>query len=338
MSNQAFSTVSVIGGGAWGTALANLIAQNGVNTTIWAREPAVIEGINTANENTEFLKGFSLAPDLHATDDLAEAAKADAIVFVVPAQFARQVMEPLALQTREGTPVVLCSKGIEASTGLLMTEVLEQAWPGAIGSVLSGPSFAVDVARAKPTAVTLACPPDHADIGRQWIATLGAPHFRPYLSDDPIGAELGGAIKNVLAIATGVVAGRGFGESAKAALIARGFVEAQRLATALGRSDTAMAGLSGLGDLVLTASSPQSRNMSLGMELGKGRSLQEVLGERNTVSEGVATAAVVVKKAKEAGVEMPICAAVAALTTNQKTVDEVIQELMSRPFKSEHAR
>lgn len=214
-----------------------------------------------------------------------------------------------------------------------MTEVISAVWPEAQPAVLSGPSFARDVARGQPTAVTLACA-DEA-LGAKWLATIGAPHFRPYLSDDLTGAELGGAVKNVLAIAAGVVEGRGLGESARAALIARGFAEFQRLGVALGAKRETMAGLSGLGDLILTASSPQSRNMSLGIELGKGRSLEDVLGERNTVSEGVATADAISSLAQKAGVDAPICAAVSDLVNGRKSVDQIIAALMARPFKSE---
>jgi glycerol-3-phosphate dehydrogenase (NAD(P)+) len=215
----------------------------------------------------------------------------------------------------------------------MMTEVMAAVWPEAVPAVLSGPSFARDVAMGMPTAVTLACA--DAEIGARWVATVGAPHFRPYLSGDLTGAELGGAVKNVLAIAAGVVQGRGLGESARAALISRGFAEFQRLGIALGAEAQTMAGLSGLGDLILTASSPQSRNMSLGIELGKGRPLGEILSERNSVSEGVATAGAIHGLALKAGVEAPVCEAVADLVSGTKSVDEIIAALMARPFKTE---
>ena len=333
-SSSPFSSIGVIGGGAWGTALASLCASNGVATTLWAREEAVIRAINGRHENTEFLPDVPLPKSLKAADSLGMAAKNEAILFVVPAQFARPVFAELrTTMQRLETPVALCSKGIERDTGLLMTEVLSAVWPEAIPAVLSGPSFARDVAMGMPTAVTLACA--DAAIGACWMATIGAPHFRPYLSDDLIGAELGGAVKNVLAIAAGAVVGKGLGESARAALIARGFAEFQRLGVALGATREAMAGLSGLGDLILTASSPQSRNMSLGIELGKGRALDDILAERNSVSEGVATAGAIHALAKKAGVDAPICAAVAALVSGQQTVDEIIAGLLARPFKSE---
>ena len=332
-SAQPFTSVAVIGGGAWGTALANLCAANAIATTLWSREPEVAKAITESGENSEFLPGVNLSSGLRATTDLGMAASAEAILFVVPAQFARAAFVDLHKIVKPAIPIALCSKGIERNTGLLMTEALAEVWPEALPAVLSGPSFARDVARGMPTAVTLASA-DPA-MGKRWIATIGAPHFRPYLSDDLIGVELGGAVKNVLAIAAGAVEGKGLGESARAALIARGFAEFQRLGVALGAQPHTMAGLSGLGDLILTASSPQSRNMSLGLELGKGRPLAEILAERNSVSEGVASAAAVTNLAARSGVDMPVCTAVAALVGGEKSIDELIADLLARPFKSE---
>jgi glycerol-3-phosphate dehydrogenase (NAD(P)+) len=333
-TGSSFSSIGVIGGGAWGTALAALCAANGVPTTLWAREEAVIRAVNERHENTEFLPGIPLPEALKAAQTLGMAAKNEAILFVVPAQFARSVFAELRSSAPAvATPVALCSKGIERDTGLLMTEVLAAVWPEAEPAVLSGPSFARDVAMGLPTAVTLACA--DAELGARWMATVGAPHFRPYLSDDLTGAELGGAVKNVLAIAAGVVQGRGLGDSARAAVIARGFAEFQRLGVALGAKRDTMAGLSGLGDLILTACSPQSRNMSLGLELGKGRPLADILAERNTVSEGVSTAGAIHALAQKAGVEAPICEAVAALVSGARSVDEIIAALLARPFKTE---
>ena len=330
---QPFASIFVVGGGAWGTALAQLCSVNGTKTTIWAREDDVVATINGKHENTSFLPNVPLAQNLSATSNLSDCADTDAILFVSPAQYARAVLSELKCFAPANVPVALCCKGIEQKTGMLMTETLTEVWPQARAAVLSGPSFARDVARGLPTAVTLACA-DEA-LGRRWAATVGATHFRPYLSTDLVGAELGGAIKNVLAIAAGVVEGRGFGESARAALIARGFAEFQRLGVALGAHPQTMAGLSGLGDLILTASSIQSRNMSLGVEVGKGRSLKDVLEERNTVSEGVASASAVAALAAKAGVEMPICAAVSALVDGGKSVDQIVTDLLARPIKTE---
>jgi glycerol-3-phosphate dehydrogenase (NAD(P)+) len=282
-----------------------------------------------------FLPGVPLHPGLSATADLAEAAKAGALVFVVPTQFARGVLERLKDSAPSDAAVALCSKGLELQSGLLLTEVLEAVWPGVRAAVLSGPSFARDVARGLPTAVTFAAA--DPSLGPRWLATLGAPHFRLYVSDDLIGAELGGAVKNVLAIAAGAVMGRGLGESARAALIARGFAEFQRLGAALGAKRETMAGLSGLGDLILTCASPQSRNYSLGLALGKGESLAAILSARTSVAEGVATAAAVVARADRAKVEMPIVGAVADLVAGAKSLDAIIAELLARPLKAETA-
>jgi len=329
-----FQTLSVIGGGAWGTALANLAADRGTNTKLWAREEAVVRAVNEQHENTVYLKGASLHEDLKATAAIAEAGEAEAFLFVVPVQHARAVIPNLKAASRAShAPVALCSKGIERDTNLLMTEIFHEVWPEAQLAVLSGPSFARDVAIGKPTAVTLACRDE--PLGRMWAETIGAPHFRPYHSKDLIGAELGGAVKNVLAIAAGAVEGRGFGESARAALIARGFAEFQRLGVALGAQAETMAGLSGLGDLILTATSQQSRNMSLGVALGEGKSLNDVLGARNSVSEGVATAAGVVALGEKAEVDLPICKAVADLVIGERSLDEIIVDLLARPLKTE---
>jgi len=332
-SAKPFRSIAVIGGGAWGTALAHLCAQNNVETVLWAREREVADAVNQRRENEAFLPGVILCERLQATNELSAAGAREAFLFVVPVQHSRAVLAELRHFAAKGAPVALCSKGVERATGLLMSEMLNEVWPDAKTAVLSGPSFAADVVRGLPTAVTLASA-DPA-LGRRWIATIGARHFRPYLADDVVGAELGGAVKNVLAIAAGAVAGRGLGESARAALIARGFAEFQRLGVALGARAQTLAGLSGLGDLILTASSPQSRNFSLGVALGEGRALQDILSERNSVSEGVASAAAVTALAKKAGVEAPICAAVAALVGGERSVDEIIEELLARPFKEE---
>ncbi len=328
-----FDRIMVVGAGAWGTALANLIAGKGVRTTLWAREAEVVDAIKKNRENSVFLPGAALDARLQSTTDLSAVADADAILVVVPAQHNRSILGELRHFAKETTPVALCAKGIETNTGLLMTEVLAEVWPGARPAVLSGPSFAIDVARSLPTAVTLAC--GDVAFGKRWVASLSAPHFRPYLSNDLIGVELGGAVKNVLAIAAGVAEGRGLGESARAAVIARGFAEFQRLGVALGAQAQTMVGLSGLGDLILTASSEKSRNMSLGIALGRGQSLGDIMNERNTVAEGVATAPAITALAVKAGVEAPIINAVAALTTGEKSVDELIRELLARPLTTE---
>lgn len=333
VASSPFSSAAVIGGGAWGTALASLMAAKGVDTLIWALEPATAAAINDHHVNEPYLPGVRLPEGLRAAAEIGATAGRDAYLFVAPAQHARVVLAQIKAVAPAAAPLLLCSKGIERSTGLMLTEVLAAVWPSARPAVLSGPSFARDVAEGLPTAVTLAA--ENQALGRQWLATVSAPHFRPYLSDDLIGAELGGALKNVLAIAAGAVTGRGLGDSARAALIARGFAEVSRLAMARGAKAETLAGLSGLGDLILTATSPQSRNYSLGLELGRGRRLDDILSARNSIAEGVATAPAVVAMAKAAGVEMPVCAAVADLVSGARGLDQIIASLLARPLKAE---
>ncbi len=325
--------IGVIGGGAWGTALAQTACHGGNSVVIWAREPEVVADIAERHQNELFLPGVPLEPRLAATADLAEIADCSTILMVAPAQHLRAVAGQLSGRIRPGTRVVVCAKGLEQATGKLMGQVLEEALPEATPAVLSGPSFAADVARGLPTAVTLAIADGEA--GRELAERLGARHFRIYWSDDLIGTQLGGAVKNVLAIAAGIVDGRSLGASAHAALVTRGFAELRRFAEALGARTETLMGLSGLGDLLLTCGSPQSRNMSLGRAVGQGAAVSEVLGSRRSVAEGVYTAAAVVRRAAEIGVEMPISAAVLAIVEGQLTVDAAIDQLLSRPFKPE---
>jgi glycerol-3-phosphate dehydrogenase (NAD(P)+) len=326
-------SIGVIGGGAWGTALAQTARLAGCDVLLWAREADVVADINDRNVNSAFLPGVSLDPRLKATDNLAALAKCDAILMVAPAQHVRNVGAELARYLADGTPVVICAKGLEQATGKMMGTVLEEVLPQATQAVLSGPSFAADVARGLPAALTLAC--TNEGIGQRLAQALGYRHFRLYWSGDIIGVQLGGAIKNVLAIAAGIVDGRQFGASAHAALVTRGFAEMQRFGGALGARTETLMGLSGLGDLLLTCGSPQSRNMSLGRALGQGQSLQSVLGSRRSVAEGAYTAAAVVKVARERNVEMPICEAVHEIVEGRTSVDEAIEGLLARPFKAE---
>ena len=325
--------LAVIGGGAWGTALAQTASAAGNTVTLWAREPEVVADINGRHCNELFLPGVKLDPSLVATGDLAEIANHDTILLVAPAQHLRAVAKELAGRLRAGATVVICAKGLEQATGKLLGQVLAEALPEATPAVLSGPSFAADVARGLPTAVTLAI--TDATAGRALAERLSGRHFRIYWSDDLVGTQLGGAVKNVLAIAAGIVDGRALGASAHAALVTRGFAEMRRFSEALGaRTDTLM-GLSGLGDLLLTCGSAQSRNMSLGHALGQGRPIGEVLDSRRSVAEGVYTAAAVVRRAAELGIEMPIAAAVHAIVEGTLTVDAAIDRLLSRPLKAE---
>jgi glycerol-3-phosphate dehydrogenase (NAD(P)+) len=326
-------SIAVIGAGAWGTALAHTLVQSGRTVTLWAREPETVSDINDRHVNRTFLPGVALDGKLVATQSLAACASADAILLVCPAQHVRAVTKELAPHSRPGQPLVICAKGIEQSTGLLMGAVAAATVPDMTLAALSGPSFAADVARGLPAALTIACRDER--LGRLLAERLGDRQLRLYWSDDIVGVELGGALKNVLAIAAGIVDGKGLGASAHAAIVTRGFAEMRRLGHALGARSETMMGLSGLGDLVLTCGSPQSRNMSLGRALGEGESLSAVLGERVSVTEGVFTAAAVVRIAQEKRIDMPITEAVHSVLEGHRSVDDAIAGLMSRPFKAE---
>jgi glycerol-3-phosphate dehydrogenase (NAD(P)+) len=328
----AYSKIGVVGAGAWGTALAIAAAQAGRSVTLWARETELVAEMQSSAENTMFLPGVKLPPNIAATDDIAATAKADAILLVVPAQHLRASLKDIARHVSQGTPLVLCAKGIEKTTGELLTEILEEAAPGCEPAILSGPSFAKDVARGMPTAVTIAA---RMDVALKLQAALGHATFRPYASDDIVGVALGGAAKNVYAIASGIVDGMGLGESARAALIARSFAELTRLGTALGAKPETLMGLSGLGDLVLTATSKSSRNFSFGHALGQGRTLKELDAPGHALAEGVETAPAIVKRAKKEGIEMPIAEAVAAVLDGSLPLGEAVLRLMSRPLKPE---
>lgn len=323
----------VIGGGAWGTALAQVCARAGLETVLWARETEVVESVNAHHENRLFLPGVTLDGAVRATGDFVDLARSDLVLAVAPAQHLRATLTAYAPHAASGLPIVLCAKGVEQGSLKLMTDVLAETVPDAAPAVLSGPSFAGEVARGLPTAVTLACADE--DLGWRLAEAIATPAFRPYLASDLIGAEAGGAVKNVLAIACGISEGRGLGRSAHAALITRGFAELTRLAVALGGEAETVAGLCGLGDLVLTCSSPQSRNMSVGLALGQGQSLEEALAGKLSVAEGVASAPAVRDLAGKLGVDAPICQAVAAILAGQVGVDEAIAGLLARPLREE---
>lgn len=336
MSVTKFTRIGVLGAGAWGTALAASLHQKASrdisDIPVWALESDVAEALSQGHGNPIYLPGVEL-PQMAASTDIAVMAGCDAVLAVVPAQFARATLEALGPHLSAGTPVLLCAKGIERSSLSFMTDVLREAIPHAVPAVLSGPSFAADVSRGLPTAVTLAC--ENEALGSDLMQALGQPAFRPYWSNDLIGAEVGGAVKNVLAIACGIVEGMALGKSAHAALIARGFAEMTRLGVALGGKPETLSGLCGLGDLVLTCSSPQSRNMSFGLALGQGRSAEDILAERKAVTEGHATAPALVTLAQKLGIEMPISEAVNAILNESVTVSEAMSALLSRPYKGE---
>jgi glycerol-3-phosphate dehydrogenase (NAD(P)+) len=322
--------LAVIGGGAWGTALAQVAAAGGQDVLLWAIEDDVVAAINRLHENPVYLKGQKLSSTIRATANFSELADADAWLVVTPAQHMRAV---LSRSPCPGKPLILCSKGIEEGSGKMLHQVARDVCPTSPVAVLSGPTFAHEVAAGLPTAVTLAC--EDAALGEQLRARIARPAFRAYLTDDLAGAEVGGAVKNVLAIACGVVEGRGLGQNARAALIARGFAEMTRFGVAAGARRETLAGLSGLGDLVLTCSSTSSRNFSLGKAIGEGRKASELMADRRTVAEGAHTAPVLHKLAQERGIDMPIVGAVAALLTGQLGVDNVLEALLSRPPRPE---
>ena len=320
----------MIGAGAWGTALAQMLAADGREVLLWAREPELAEEINGRRSNSLFLPSATLAPTIRATNALADASGCEILLLVTPAQHLAATMAQLPAFPRD---LVLCAKGIEAKTGRTMHEVAAQAAPGSDVAVLSGPTFAHEVAAGQPTAVTLACGGGQA----QWqrlAPAIARPAFRPYYSEDLVGAEVGGAVKNALAIACGVVDGLGLGQNARAALIARGYAEMQRFGEALGAQRETLAGLCGLGDLVLTCSSTSSRNFSLGKALGEGQHAGELMSDRRTVAEGAHTAPVLVELAKRHRVEMPIVTAVDRLLAGAPA-KAVAAELLTRPLAAE---
>ena len=323
-------TVGVIGAGAWGTALAQMLASDGRPVLLWALEPELVAEINTERRNSIYLPSAQLAPTIRATGELAELGECDTILAVTPAQHLGRVLDSLPQHPRD---LVLCSKGIEAGTGRLMNEVAAAAAPESAIAILSGPTFAHEVAAGLPTAVTLACSGGE----EQWdriAPVIARPSFRPYYSDDVNGAEIGGAVKNVLAIACGVVDGLRLGQNARAALIARGYAEMLRFGEALDAKPETLAGLCGLGDLVLTCSSTSSRNFSLGKALGEGQSADALMADRRTVAEGAHTAPVLTELALRHGVAMPIVAAVYRLLGGAPARD-IVTELLARPLRAE---
>lgn len=324
-------SIGVIGAGAWGTALAQALASDGSQVLLWAREPELVSEINSHHTNSLFLPSARLSKSVRASGDLADFAGFEVLLAVVPAQFLASVLTGLPEGNRD---LVLCAKGIEAGTGRLMADVARDAAPGCSLAVLSGPTFAHEVAAGLPTAVTLACSGGES----QWqrlAPAISRPALRPYYSDDVVGAEIGGAVKNVLAIACGVVDGLGLGQNARAALIARGYAEMLRFGLARGARGETLAGLCGMGDLVLTCSSTSSRNFSLGKALGEGLSAAEALAGKNSVAEGAATAPVLDDLARREGIDMPIVAAVCRLLNGEAPAASVVADLLSRPLRAE---
>ncbi|TXH39140.1 MAG: NAD(P)-dependent glycerol-3-phosphate dehydrogenase [Rhodospirillaceae bacterium] len=326
-------SLSVIGAGAWGTALALIAARAGRATQLWVRRPEQAEAMRREGANSRYLPGVVLPPDLRIAVDLPAALVADAVLYAQPSQYFRAFCRTARPHLAPSSPLVICAKGIELGSGRLMTEIAAEELPGQRIAVLSGPSFAAEAARGLPTAVAIAASEDA--VAQRLMAALSHAAFRPYGASDPVGVEVAGATKNVLAIACGIVIGRGLGENARAALITRGLAEVSRLALAKGgRSETLM-GLAGFGDLILTCCSLKSRNTSLGHELGEGRKVADILAQRHTVAEGVTTAAAVVALAGQLQVEMPLCRAVDDILRGRIDIDMAVQALLARPLKRE---
>lgn len=331
-NSKPYGDVSVIGAGAWGTALALTAALAGRSVTLWARESDVVDSIRNDRQNARFLPEVTLPEWLRATGDLAEAAKAEALFVAVPAQHLRVTLETLAPLLAPEALLMLCAKGIERGTGKLLTEVLAEFVSGTQAAILSGPSFARDVAKGLPTAVTIAA---RLDVAKRLQATLGHAQFRPYASDDLVGVALGGAAKNVYAVGCGVADGLALGESARAALLARSFAELSRLGEAMGARAETLMGLSGLGDLVLTATSPSSRNFKFGQMLGQGTSLSELRAPGKPLAEGVETAPALVTRARRHKIELPIAEAIAAVLDGTIAPGAALERLMGRPLRPE---
>jgi glycerol-3-phosphate dehydrogenase (NAD(P)+) len=331
-SPRPYANIAVVGAGAWGTALAVVASKSGRRVVLWARETQIVDSINTSHENARFLPGVSLPAEIAATGVLGEALACEAVLIAAPAQHMRSTLAEIVRASVKPRPVALCAKGIERHTGRLVTEILAEALPSFAPAILSGPSFAADVARGLPTAVTIA---GQTEIVSRLQATLGSAAFRPYGSDDMTGVALGGAAKNVYAIACGIVDGLGLGESARAALLARSFAELARLGEALGARRETLMGLSGLGDLVLTATSVTSRNFAFGRALGGGQPLSALLAPGRPLAEGVDTAPALVKRARAHSIELPIAEAVAAILSGALGAGNAVGRLMSRPLTSE---
>lgn len=329
-----YQNIAVLGGGAWGTALALAAARAGRNVTLWARETETVAAVNASNQNPDYLPGITWQENVLATNSMADALKdAHAILLVTPAQTTRALCEEMKPLLKPGTPIVLCAKGIEQNTGSLLSETVKSVLPEAVPAALSGPSFAHDVAKGLPTAVTIAA--EDGTVADKLSAALASPSFRPYATDDLKGVQIGGALKNVLAIACGAAVGYGLGASAQAALTARGFAELSRLGEALGGRSETLTGLSGLGDLVLTCSSTQSRNFAFGLKIGQGRTPQELVAPGQKLAEGAHSANIAVTLASKHGVDMPIAAAVSQIVAGKLEVAQALSDLMTRPLKRE---
>jgi glycerol-3-phosphate dehydrogenase (NAD(P)+) len=335
MTKKIFRNVGVIGAGAWGTALAQSFARTGLAVKLWAFERDVVDGINAAHLNDLYLPEVVLSDNITATNDLAEAFHCDAVVLVIPTQHIARTLEAVADKISPDTPILIASKGIEISTGRLISQIVGGLLPHNPLGVLSGPSFAIEVARNLPAALTLAMPSQHRDLAYALTEALSSVHFRLYAHDDMVGVQIGGAVKNVIAIACGIAYGKQMGDNARAAIQTRGLAEMVRLGVALGADPETFLGLSGLGDLTLTCNALQSRNFSLGVAIGQGARAADIVSQRSSVAEGYYTADAVVKLAQKLGIDMPICEAVYETLHKEQAIEHVIKNLLARPVNSE---
>ena len=334
MIQDNYRNISIVGAGAWGTALAEVMSRQGHQINLWAKESAVVNSINSSHENDIFLPNVKLSDLIVAFNNLEQITNCDLLLVVSPAQYTRETLLEVSKTLKSETPIILCSKGIEISSLSLMNQIAESIFPDNPIAILSGPSFAIDVVNNKPTAVTLAC--KDLKIGKNIAESISLPTFRPYLSEDVIGAQIGGATKNVIAIAAGVVEGQKMGDSARAATISRGFSEIKRLAIAMGGKEETLAGLSGMGDLLLTCNSKTSRNYSLGIKLGEGQTIEEATNGLSTIAEGMYSAKAITKLAVQNKIDMPITQAVNDLIEEKYSVTDIIDNLLNRPIKEEN--
>lgn len=326
--------IGVIGAGAWGTALAHVLANEGKDVTLWARTPEIVATIEAMQENDKYLPGIRLNETIKTTESLTKAASADVLMLVTPAQHVRRTLEALKADVSGGKPVILCSKGIELESGLLMSQVAADVIPGGQFAVMTGPTFAHEIAKGHPSAVTLAM--EDKTQGRSLCEDIAVRTLRPYYSDDILGAQIGGAVKNVIAIACGAIIGKGLSESSRAALVTRGLAEMGRLASAMGAKKETLMGMCGVGDMILTCSSMQSRNYSFGIEIGKGKSPSDILESRSAVTEGFYTAKALMTLAQRNAVDMPICQSVYECLAEEQNFDEAIEKMLDRPVRKEN--
>jgi glycerol-3-phosphate dehydrogenase (NAD(P)+) len=335
MNLPALNSVGVIGAGAWGTALAQVFAEKGLQVALWAHEPDVVESINARHSNDLYLPGITLHPNIKASHTHKDVFSRDILVIVAPTQHVGKIVEAGAQFVKKDVPVLIAAKGIEIKTGRLLSHIVSAILPDHPVGVLTGPSFAIEVARNLPAALTIALPTRYNDLAYRLCEILSTLHFRLYASDDIIGAQIGGAIKNVIAIACGIAHGKNMGDNARAAILTRGMAEMVRLGVAMGADPETFLGLSGIGDLTLTCNAMQSRNFSLGAAIGQGRRAADILSERASVAEGYYTAEAAVKLAESLNIDMPICHAVYETLHKEKAIDYVIKGLLERPVKSE---